>query len=196
MVTSGEDGDVQEWVRRASQGDHEASRWIYQRYRPLLAVLTSARIPAQMRQRFDTEDVLQSSFSNAFQALKLYEFTTEEAFRSWLLSIALNKLHDRVRTHQAAVRSAYNEIGAVDFDARSDGRAQSDTPSVILSQAERRARLLSAVQSLESPLREIVSMRCLEGRSWAEIAAETQLNEDRVRRRYTDALQQLARKLD
>lgn len=196
MVADGEDAEVQEWVRRASLGDHEASRWIYQRYRPLLAVMTSARIPGQMRQRFDTEDVLQSSFSNAFQALKQYQFTTEEAFRSWLLSIALNKLHDRVRAHQAAVRSAYNEIASVDFDARSDGRPQSDTPSVIVAQAERRALLLGAIQALESPLREIVSMRCLEGCSWAAIAAQTQLAEDRVRRRYTDALQQLSRKLD
>lgn len=196
MVAEGEDEIVKEWVRRAGLGDHEASRWIYQRYRPLLAVLTSARIPAQMRQRFDTEDVLQSSFSNAFQALKLYQFTTEEAFRSWLLSIALNKLNDRVRAHQAAMRSAYNEIASVDFEAHGDGRPQSDTPSVILGDAERRAQLLSAVQALESPLREIVSMRCLEGCAWAQIAAATNMPEDRVRRRYSEALQRLSRKLD
>ncbi len=193
MVAEQEDRDVREWVRLASQGDHQASRWLYQRYRPLLAVMTSARIPAQMRQRFDTEDVLQSSFSNAFHALKDYEFTTEEAFRSWLLSVALNKLHDRVRANRAGIRSAYKEISGVDFDARQDDHSQSETPSVIVSQAERRARLLSAIQSLPQPQRDIVTMRCLESRGWSQIAAHTALSEDQVRRRYSDALQTMQR---
>ncbi len=196
MVAEQDDHEVREYVRLASQGDQHASRWLYQRYRPLLAVMTSARIPAQMRQRFDTDDVLQSSFTNAFEALKHYEFTTEEAFRSWLLSVALNKLHDRVRANRAGVRSAYREISGVDFDARHDEHAQSQTPSMIVAQAERRSRLLSAIQALNQPLREIVTMRCLESRTWSEIAAHVELSEDQVRRRYSEALTVMQKQLD
>lgn len=149
-----------------------------------------------MRQRFDTDDVVQSSFTNAFHALKNYEFTTEEAFRSWLLSVALNKLHDRVRTHRAEVRSAYKEIEGVDFDAKHDERARSETPSVIVAQAERRSQLLVAIQALQQPLRDIVTLRCLESRTWRDIAMHVGLSEDQARRRYSEALAAMQRRLE
>ena len=185
--------DVGPIVAAAAAGDAAAVEQIYRRYRPYLAVLVGPSIPQHLRQRFDTDDVLQSAFLEVFRALRGYAYVDEPSFRGWLRSITVHKLQDRIKRDFARRRSAYSELKDVDFEKHPDGGSDSETPSVIISKAERHAELLAAIQRLPPEQRQALVMRSFEHRTFAEIGAELGLSEDAARRRYLEALESLVR---
>lgn len=183
-------------VAAAAAGDSRAADELYRRYRPYLAFLTSPRIPRQVRDRFETDDVLQSAFLNAFEGLRDYTYVDEPSFKAWLRQIVVRKLADRIRMHKRQRRSAFDTLREqFEFETRPHGGSDGESPSVIMSRAETHAELLAAIQELPDEQRQTVVLRCFERRSFAQIGAELKLSEDQARRRYIDGLQALLQSL-
>jgi len=189
--------DVAHWVRAAAQGDSKAADEIHRLYRPYLAFVVGPRIPVEMLARFDSEDVLQSTFAAAFAALPEYSYSDEASFRGWLRQIALRKLQDRLREQGRSKRSVWDTLSDPgDLDARADDGSDGDTPSTIVSRAERQVELVRAIDRLPPQMRRVVIMRCFERRTFPEIATELDIGEDSARRQFVASLERLQRVLD
>jgi len=189
-----EDG-VQQLVARASAGDEAAWHALYRRYRPLLSVLLRDEYSDILRARLETDDVLQSSFLAAFQRLPSFEYRSEDSFRNWLRMIVVHKLRDRIRQNLRRRRGRMLEGFEIDPDRMADTKSHAETPSRVLSQAERHAQVLEAMSHLPEVDQEILTLRTLERLPWGEICQLLEVCDSTARRRHRDALERLTRKL-
>lgn len=180
-------------VAAARDGDQEAWRRLYERFRALLAFQAQSGIPDHLRGRFDSEDVLQSVFLSAFQALPDHEYRGEPAFRAWLKEITRHELTSRIRAQLASKRSPEREQSGGDLDKVSGGN--DETPSQVFSRVEHRARVLDALKQLEDAHLEVLWMRDFEHRPWEEIARVLGCAASSARRRHRTALEALVRRL-
>jgi RNA polymerase sigma-70 factor, ECF subfamily len=189
------DDEVGRLVQAAANGDEAAAAALYRRYRPYLAILATPRIPREVQGRFDTEDVLQSVFLSAFAALKNYRYVDENRFKAWLREITVRKLTDRIRSHARLRRSAFDTLSESHLEGRATEKDDEQSPTVILARAERHAELIAGIQALPFEERQVLTMRCFERRTFADIGTELGLNEDAARRRYLGALEALGRRM-
>jgi RNA polymerase sigma factor (sigma-70 family) len=188
------DGETARLVAAAAAGDHAAWEVLYRRYRPFMALITSAGIPDEMRGRFDTEDVLQSAFLSAWRGLGRFTYQGEDSFRGWLRQIAVRKLTDRIRLHSREKRCQSREADGVDPAGLASAGAESDTPSGIMTRAERNADVLQAISRLDEEHQEVIWLRNFEVRPWNEIARTLGCTESTARRRHFEALEALMRR--
>jgi RNA polymerase sigma-70 factor (ECF subfamily) len=82
------DGDL---VVRARKGDSWAEEALFRRHVDYISAL-SLRL---LRERAESEDVVQEAFLDAFAQLR--RGATPDSFRSWLAGIAVHKVHRRFR---------------------------------------------------------------------------------------------------
>lgn len=191
--TGGQSTDpLRAWVEAARRGEAWAWDRLHRRYRGLLLLaIREHGVPGPVRGRFDSEDVLQSSFLSAFESLPEHEFRDEPSFRGWLKRIAMNKLQDRLRDHQRDRRDARRETSS-----SSGVLAPGDTPSVLLERLEVQGRLLDALTRLQEDDQELVCWKTIEKFSFADIARFRGCSESTARRHYAGALRRLRALMD
>lgn len=131
----------------------------------------------------EAEDVLQTAFVKAFQALN--RFRDDAAFRPWLLRIVANETHNltraRRRRAELARRSATLEVR----------RPSGDDPAAAAERGESRRAVLAAVQSLPEKDRLVVTYRYLLDLSETETAAALGWPLGSVKSRTSRALRRL-----
>ena len=110
--------------------------------------------------REDAEDVVQESFTKAFQAVD--QFRGGDA-RAWLLTIVRNTALNLIR-RRPKLEMEWNENMPEPAD-RSPG------PELELVQQSRRNRVRSAIARLPQEFREALILREIEGLAYKEIAA-------------------------
>jgi RNA polymerase sigma-70 factor, ECF subfamily len=112
----------------------------------------------------EAEDLLQQTFLAALGSAG--RFRGESSVRTWLFTIA------RHAAFRARARRDREPLDPVPLDelGRLAGWGQPD-PEQALMAAERRARLMAALESLAPDDREILTLRDLEGHSGEEVAA-------------------------
>src|SRR5690348_9921682 len=93
-------------LRRFKAGSDEAATQLYLRYARRLYQLARAQCPADLAQRVDAEDIVQSVFSSFFRRARqgYYEVPDGEELWKLLLVIALNKIRSQGNFHRAARR--------------------------------------------------------------------------------------------
>lgn len=182
-----------ELVAQAAGGDAAAWEALYGRYRRALLAILRSHMREVPRSRFDTEDVLQSTFLSAYTALDDFEYRGPESFRKWLTSILMHKLFDKLKYHAREQRDAGRE------DMPPEGfetlQAAQDSPSMEISRFEGQARLLGALAELDVEDQELLTLRFFERRTWPEVARALGAGEATVRRRMPQALERLTRRL-
>jgi len=180
-------------VSAAKTGDEAAMAELDRRYRRMLHGIVRRSMPADLRQRVGSEDVLQSSLIAAFRALPHAEYGNERQFRSWLLTITLRKLRDRVEFHRRLCRESGRDGTAPDDEP--PGRKQ-ETPSLILQRAEEKQATLDALEGLSAADKELILWRHYEGFSFAEIAEFRGCSVTTLQRQYVRAVGELRAHLD
>jgi RNA polymerase sigma-70 factor (ECF subfamily) len=183
-------------VETASRGDEEAWNALHRMYRPLLSVVLRDGFSQALRTRFDTDDVLQSSFLAAFRSLPSFQFRNEESFRNWLRMIVVHKLRDRLRQHMSKRRNRMVESLEVDPNEMPDKSTLGQSPSQLISSAERHAQVLDAMTTLPEIDQEILTLRTLNRMGWGEICELLEIHDTTARRRHRDALERLIRRLN
>lgn len=182
-------------IDSARAGDQGAWERLYRRYRPLLAFQAEAGVPEHLRGRFDAEDVLQSTFLAAFRSLPSYVWRGEPAFRSWLKEITRNELTSRIRSHLSSKRTPDREHPTANPDHMIDDSEAGDSPSQVLTRAQRRAQVLAVMEKLDDQQQEVLWLRDFEQRTWEDIGQHQGCTESTARRRHQDALRELMRLL-
>ena len=172
------------------QGDQDAWREVYRRYRVFL--FNSARRIAGVGAT-QAEDVLQSAFLSAWKDIEGFSYRGQGSFRAWLEQIVVHKNSSKL---QAQIRRAdILRSRTVDSDvlrAFEDPSAKNPADSVLKSEEERRLRECME-EHLDDVAREIIVLRHLEGLSTRQVAEVVELNSEQVRRRYRAAMEKIAR---
>lgn len=149
-------------VRRARDGDYAAFERLFERHRDLVY-----RFAYNMAgRRDDAEDLVQEAFVRAYQNLARYR--DEAKFTTWLLRIVSNLATDQGRMHNRRTALEKQEAtGGLDW--MTVGHVQDPVADL---EADRRAAILRrAIASLPVHHRNMIVMRDIEERDYADISA-------------------------
>jgi len=166
-------------VAAARAGDRGAFASLIARHRDLVFAYALARL----RDREDAEDVAQETFVRAYTALE--RLRSAAIWEGWLLRIARNLCHDRLR------RRRVRRTEPID-PAWLDG---GPSPESILLTGERRRQLQAAVQALPELYRVPLLMRFESGCSRRDIATALAVPESTVMGRLARAVRLLRQSL-
>jgi RNA polymerase sigma-70 factor (ECF subfamily) len=170
---------------RLGQGDVAAAEEIIVTYEPYLRRIVRRSLPAPLRSKFDSVDVVQSVWVHVLRALqaRAWQFADRGRVRALLVTIARRRLISRYRTHRTALaREARGAPGLEDVAARHQPR-----PSEVVQADELWQRMLALCPPDHH---EVLRLR-RQGVQLEEIARRTGLHEGSVRR----LLRRLARQL-
>lgn len=134
-----------------------------------------------LRRHNDVDDVVQVAFVKAFQALN--RFRRGSDFRPWILRIVRNEALNQARSRGRRDRLALKVASA------SGGAAPS--PEAMVTAAERRDELMTAVEALPRGLRDVVECRFLLELSEATTASLLQIPAGTVKSRTSRAMDRL-----
>ena len=180
-------------LERLNTGDDAAAERAFLEYEPYLRKVVRRLLPAALRPKFDSVDVVQSVYGDVLAAFREggMRFGTPAQLRAFLMKATRNRFIDRARQYHAAARLE-RPLGDVE-GAAGAGPAQrlpparQPRPSETAAADELWERLLSAAPPQHHALLRLRRR----GASAAEIAAQTGMHEGSVRR----ALRNLAVRL-
>jgi len=160
-VTTGPATDA-DLVAAVLKGDQPAFTELMARHKGWLYGFIRRHVPSSD----DAYDILQETFTSAWQALKRYDST--RPLDAWLRRIALNKCRDRAR-REAVRRRVFGFVGASPdaAEAVADAAAQADDVQIA---NETLRRLNEGVARLPGKLREALVLTALQGLSQREAA--------------------------
>lgn len=151
-------------VERVQQGDNTAFDLLVRKYQHRIAAVVSRYIA----DHGEVQDVVQEAFIRAYRALA--GFRGDAQFYTWLYRIAVNT----AKNHLVAMkrRPPGTDIDAIDAEQfAGNGRMQdSDTPEHQLLRQEIEQTVSQTVAELPEELRQAITLREVDGKSYEEIA--------------------------
>jgi RNA polymerase sigma-70 factor (ECF subfamily) len=175
-----------ECLSRCRDGDRPSLDDLFDRWRPLLRLQARRLLGPDLAARVDPSDVVQESFTQAFENLPDFRGQTEAQWVAWLRRIVAGQAAKARRHHRAARRSPRREQ-APDSGAAASGKS----PSSAVLNEEEAARLAAAVERLPTMMREVVLRRVFDGESFDAIAAALGCSAGAARVTWTRALRRL-----
>jgi len=178
-----------ELIKRALGGDQHAYAAILDRYRGPISTL----IFRMVKNREETEDLVQEAFIKAFNSLA--SFNEQYAFSTWLYKIAVNNCIDHFRKKRLRVFSIDKPIESKDGELQ---RELPDTTSAAdrhLLNEEKTTLIQDAIDSLPEKYRMSIILRHTEEKSYEEIAEIMQIPLGTVKARIFRAREMLKKKL-
>jgi RNA polymerase sigma-70 factor (ECF subfamily) len=170
-------------VIAAQQGDRDAFKALYERYRDRVYNL----IFYSMGDEITAEDVLQIVFVKIYRGLPNFRF--EASLATWIYRIALNECLNQQRRRGAQHIPFEALLGS---DEELDSGAAADLQH---AEGERREIVHRAVMELSPKLRAVVALKYLEGLSYEEIASVLECSPGTVASRLNRALSELEARL-
>jgi RNA polymerase sigma-70 factor, ECF subfamily len=175
-------------VTAAVSGDAIALQRLLLAHYDCLARRVGARLPPRLQATHAVEDILQSTFLQAFRDIRRFEPRADATFGDWLARIAEHRLLDAIKEQDCHKRgrgwhrlqdNAASESGMtplLDWIASDE-----KSPSSVIARGEALHALQVALAALEQDQREAIRLRLLEGKSLEETAAALGRTPDAVR---------------
>jgi RNA polymerase sigma-70 factor (ECF subfamily) len=185
----------------ARRGDVSAQTQLMQAYSSYLTLIARLQVNRQFHGRFSASDVVQDVLLRARERMGEFRGTTEPEFLAWLRRILASRLVSLARYHLAGVRDVRRERrlnDAVDqssLDIAQRLAGPGDAPSERASQHEQGVLLAEALDQLPADYREVLVMRHLEGKSFAEIAQTMSRTIPSIKSLWTRAVTKLRTRL-
>ena len=173
---------------RLNGGDEAAAQQAFTAYEPYLRKVIRRLLPAELRAKFDSIDVVQSAYVDVLVAFRAggMRFDTASQLGAFLLRATRNRFIDRVRQYRAAARREFSTCDSTsalhDDPTHLAPAAHQPRPSETAAAEELWQRLLAACPREHHRL---LHMRRT-GASAREIAADTGMHEGSVRRILRD----------
>ena len=181
-----------ELVQSARRGDREAFRSLVERYQHKVTALATG----MLRNRDDALDVVQDTFTKAYQSLD--RFKGESSFYTWLYRITLNQCIDHqrrsARLPSAPLEAPETPEEAPNINAARDD-AERDDPLQRVHEAEVGQRIRQAIAELTPEHRAVILLREVEGLSYEEISRALECPKGTVMSRLHYARRQLQARL-
>jgi RNA polymerase sigma factor (sigma-70 family) len=174
---------------RVRAGDQDAAARLVFEYESQIRRVIRIRMSPTLRRQLDSIDICQSVMGEFFvrSALGQFELQSPAQLARLLATIARNKLLNEVARQRTKKRSAHHEEVAAEQNVIDDA-----TPSRIVAARD----LLEAARDRFSCEERQIADRRVDGKSWAEIAAEFGESPDALRIRYSRAVQRVMKSLD
>lgn len=164
-------------VERAIEGEVVALEQLLWSHYDRLQRRIQRKIPAGMRGALSAEDILQTTFVDAWKNINSFSPQGDDAFYRWIATIAERKLTDRIRAQGAAKRGGGKAVAGTPQAAASSMMNLVDlvatdwkSPSGSVAYREAERILTVALGHLKEDYRTAISMRYLQGKPVAEIA--------------------------
>jgi RNA polymerase sigma-70 factor, ECF subfamily len=177
-----------ELLSRIRDGDRAAWNDLYARYRDRLLFAIRCRLGAKLREKLESEDVLQSVMMEALGELPTFAPRGPESLRRFLHVLIERKIRDRADTFGAEKRA-----GAAPLHAVAEPVAKTPSEAFDYLDGPRYRALERAMERLPDDLREMILLRKIDGLSSEEVAKRTGLTDDAVRKRTSRAMARLVR---
>jgi RNA polymerase sigma-70 factor (ECF subfamily) len=177
------DFDERTTVIAAQQGDREAFRSLYERYRDRVYNVIFYSMGDEMR----AEDVLQIVFVKVYRGLPSFRF--EASLSTWIYRIAVNECLNQQRRRGAQHIPFEALLGS---DEEFDAGATADQQH---ADSERREIIHRAVMELSPKLRAVVALKYVDGLSYEEMASVLECSQGTVASRLNRALTELEARL-
>ena len=181
-----------ELVTAVRQGDREAFRTLVERYQHKVTALAAG----MLRNRDDALDVVQETFTKAYQSLD--RFKGESSFYTWLYRITLNLCIDHQRRSGRLPVTGLEAPDRPDespiVHAARDG-AERDNPFQRAHETEIGQRIREAIAELTPEHRAVILLREVEGLSYEEISRALKCPKGTVMSRLHYARRQLQARL-
>ena len=146
---------------------------ILERHGDMILGYLARKLPKDVNDFIDPQDILQDTFFEAFQ--RMGEFTTlsDAATSQWLLTIARHRLINLVRAKRRLKRAGGRQRIQDDSDVicvLEELALYTRTPSQSAMRHEIAALVQRSINVIQSPLREAIQLRYLDGLSSKESA--------------------------
>jgi RNA polymerase sigma-70 factor (ECF subfamily) len=185
----GEDQLDLDLVKRVQAGDNSAFDLLVRKYQHRIGALVYRFVPDHA----ESQDVTQEAFIRAYRAIG--NFRADAQFYTWLYRIAVNT----AKNHLVAMkrRPPTADIAAEDAEHYAGaGRLHDhDTPEHQLLRQEIEQTVSATVAGLPEDLRQAITLREVDGRSYEEIAQMMQCPIGTVRSRIFRAREAIDRQL-
>ncbi|MHC5111008.1 MAG: sigma-70 family RNA polymerase sigma factor [Planctomycetota bacterium] len=192
------DGDTEDLIRRAGDGEKAAAEELFARHRERLRRMVAFHMDDRLARRVDASDIVQEALEAASRRLPDYLRDRPLPFYPWLRQMARDRLADMHRRHiRAQKRAAGREQGRYLLPDHSTLAlanqllANQTSPSGHFAREELRDRMHTTLKRLPSRDQEVLVLRHLEQLSTREIAAVMGITEGAVKTRHLRALQRL-----
>jgi RNA polymerase sigma-70 factor (ECF subfamily) len=170
-------------LRRFQRGQLDAATQLYLRYADRLHALATARFAADLKTRFDPEDIVQSVFRTFFRRAAQGHYDVPHGEELWklLLVIALNKIRALGSFHRKAKRDVRMTSSGTSFEKALESKAGRDEVSL----ATLRIVIDEVLNTLPASQRQIIELR-FEGYQVEEIARKSERSKRSVERALQD----------
>jgi RNA polymerase sigma factor (sigma-70 family) len=164
-----------------NSGDPAVAEQIFRTYEPYLRMVVRRELGGALRRKFDSTDVVQSVWADVIEGVRDrgWRFADAAHLQAFLIRLARHRLIDLCRKHRHAVK---HEERLADHPSAREIAGAGPKPSELA----RRNELWDQILALCPPEHHELLRLKLEGQSHAEIAAETGLHPNSVRRILAD----------
>jgi len=154
--------EEREWLKRIKNGDKEAMKLLYRKYKNLLFGM----IVSILKDREEAEDCLQEVFTQIWEKADYFDSEKGRAY-TFIVTMARNKAIDRTRSKQFKQADiADNTINDFTVTPESDEK----NPHEAMEFRERAAIVRSALQKIPEKERELLIVSYYKGLSQSQIA--------------------------
>jgi len=174
------------------EGDSEALNRLMRRYYDRVCAVVHRSLPAAIRPRYDTGDVIQEAMLRVLRKVDTFEYRTEGAFFSWLCTATERTLVDLIRHASRQCRNREQEVRLDGENAFEPASRIGDPGSLATSRAEQE-RVMEGLAKLDEELRRVLLYREYGRLTWKELGDATGMAPVTARRRYLKALSTLGK---
>ncbi len=169
MATEQDSESESEVIARAQKGDHEAFRWLVERYQAR-AVRVAFRV---LKDEDQAKDAVQEAFLKVYGSIRRFE--GRSSFYTWLYRIVFNFCLDLKRRDRSSKHVEWDEGRALEVAVGrgvANGPSQGSSGGGIsnLEREELRLQVAKAIAQLPDSQRETLMLRESEELSYTEIA--------------------------
>ena len=182
--------EEREWMEQVQSGSRDALRKLYDRFKHIL----SGMIYKILRNREETEDLLQEIFVQAWQKADQYDPGRGTVY-SFLATMARNKAIDRTRS-RAFKNSKKDDYVINDDEYSFNLSTENPNPEESIELTERAVSVRKALAELNEKEREVLYISYFHGLSQSEIADKIEIPLGTVKYRMRQGMIKLRDMLD
>jgi RNA polymerase sigma-70 factor (ECF subfamily) len=170
-------GRLDKLLDRLCTGDNAAAEEVFRTYEPYLRKVVRRQLPARLRTRFDSVDIVQSIWGDLLDGFRQagWRFATTAQLQAFLVKVTRNRFIDRCRQHSPALE---RQECLEDIDPRDLPPSAQPEPSEVAQANDLWKRMLALCPAEHHELLRLKR----EGKPLPEIAACTGLHVGSVRR--------------
>lgn len=175
-------------LERARAGSDEALGALLQRCERKLLALVRLRLGPSLRRELDSRDLVQATLVKALSHFGEFAGGNRGSLMAWLARIAENEFRDQASYYGRGRRDAARRVSLEASPEAATLAARVRSQTSLLAHGEQLLALERALESLSPDHRDVIVMRAIEERDFAEIAERLGRSADACRMLFARAL--------